>query len=177
MMNEAVHHASTTYQQPSFNRIFLQIFNASNLLASEKTASFKEYLENLDATSETNYSLWRAARNLKRPVEFKPPYAIQVRLGTKIVKGNLFADHLKTFHPKRMWDVVDLPSIVSSPPHPVTFEFREVQNVIANLNPKKAPVLMISNKMMIELPRVATINLALDDNMVLLNKRIDWFKS
>ncbi|GBP09872.1 Probable RNA-directed DNA polymerase from transposon X-element [Eumeta japonica] len=114
MMNEAVHHASTTYQQPSFNRIFSAdiqrlvsekrrarrewqqhrspqhkarlrecITQLRNLLASEKTASFKEYLENLDATSETNYSLWRAARNLKRPVQFKPPYAIQVRLGTK----------------------------------------------------------------------------------------------
>ncbi|GBP12560.1 hypothetical protein EVAR_72052_1, partial [Eumeta japonica] len=54
-----------------------------NLLASEKPASFKEYLENLDATSETNYSLWRAARNLKRPVEFKPPLRNQWRLGTK----------------------------------------------------------------------------------------------
>ncbi|GBP10679.1 Probable RNA-directed DNA polymerase from transposon BS [Eumeta japonica] len=44
-------------------------------------------------------------------------------------------------------------STVSSPPHPVTFEFREVQNVIANLNPKKAPGIDgISNKMLIELP-------------------------
>ncbi|GBP96728.1 hypothetical protein EVAR_73556_1 [Eumeta japonica] len=114
MMNEAVHHASTTYQQPSFNRIFsadiqrlvsekrkegvaaTQISQHKarlrecttqlrNLLASEKTASFKEYLENLDATSETNYSLWRAARNLKRPVEFKPPYAIQVEIGHEAI--------------------------------------------------------------------------------------------
>ncbi|GBP15703.1 Probable RNA-directed DNA polymerase from transposon X-element [Eumeta japonica] len=116
MMNEAVHHASTTYQQPSFNRIFSAdiqrlvsekrrarrewqqhrspqhkarlrecITQLRNLLASEKTASFKEYLENLDATSETNYSLWRAARNLKRPVQFKPPYAIQVEIGHEAI--------------------------------------------------------------------------------------------
>ncbi|GBP12166.1 Probable RNA-directed DNA polymerase from transposon X-element [Eumeta japonica] len=116
MMNEAVHHASTTYQQPSFNRIFSADIQRlvsekrrarrewqqhrspqhkarlrecttqlRNLLASEKTASFKEYLENLDVTSETNYSLWRAARNLKRPVEFKPPYAIQVEIGHEAI--------------------------------------------------------------------------------------------
>ncbi|GBP03866.1 hypothetical protein EVAR_91006_1 [Eumeta japonica] len=46
----------------------------------KKTASFKEYLENLDATSETNYSLWRAARNPKGrlsspPTQFKGDWA------------------------------------------------------------------------------------------------------
>ncbi|GBP15457.1 Probable RNA-directed DNA polymerase from transposon X-element [Eumeta japonica] len=122
-----------------------------NLLASEKTASFKEYLENLDATSETNYSLWRAARNLKRPVEFKPPYAIQVEIGHEAI----------------------VKSTVSSPPHPVTFEFREVQNVIANLNPKKAPGIDgISNKMMIELPRVAVRILLFIFNAML---RLEYF--
>ncbi|GBP97488.1 Probable RNA-directed DNA polymerase from transposon X-element [Eumeta japonica] len=207
MMNEAVHHASTTYQQPSFNRIFSAdiqrlvsekrrarrewqqhrspqhkarlrecITQLRNLLASEKTASFKEYLENLDATSETNYSLWRAARNLKRPVEFKPP--LRNSSGdwarSDCEKGNLFADHLKTvFTPNACADVVDLPSTVSSPPHPVTFEFREVQNVIANLNPKKAPGIDgISNKMMIELPRVAVRILLFIFNAML---RLEYF--
>ncbi|GBO99127.1 hypothetical protein EVAR_73228_1 [Eumeta japonica] len=75
----------------------------------------------------------------KRPVEFAAP-TIQVEIGrSDCEKGNLFADHLKTvFTQNACAVVVDLPSIVSSPPHPVTFEFREVQNVIANLNPKKA---------------------------------------
>ncbi|GBP11255.1 Probable RNA-directed DNA polymerase from transposon X-element [Eumeta japonica] len=206
MMNEAVHHASTTYQQPSFNRIFSAdiqrlvsekrskrkwqqhrspqhkarlrecITQLRNLLASEKTASFKEYLENLDATSETNYSLWRAARNLKRPVQFKPP--LRNSSGdwarSDCEKGNLFADHLKTvFTPNACAEVVDLPSTVSSPPHPVTFEFREVQNVIANLNPKKAPGIDgISNKMMIELPRVAVRILLFIFNAML---RLEYF--
>ena len=34
--------------------------------------SFKNYFENLDATPQTNYSLWRAIRNLKRPIINKP---------------------------------------------------------------------------------------------------------
>ncbi|GBP10806.1 Probable RNA-directed DNA polymerase from transposon X-element [Eumeta japonica] len=103
MMNQAVEQAGTTYQQPSFNRIFSADIQRlvrkekskkewqqhrspqhkarlrecttrlRNLLAFEKTASFQTYLENLDATPEINYSLWRAARKLKRPVEFKSP--------------------------------------------------------------------------------------------------------
>ncbi|GBP10987.1 hypothetical protein EVAR_90872_1, partial [Eumeta japonica] len=119
MMNEAVHHASTTYQQPSFNRISADI----QRLVSEKRRARRE---------------WQQHRS---------PHKARLR---ECITHILF-HHL----------------------HPVTFEFREVQN-IANLNPKKAPGIDgISNKMMIELPRVATINF-LDDNMVLLNKRIDW---
>ncbi|GBP08695.1 Probable RNA-directed DNA polymerase from transposon X-element [Eumeta japonica] len=109
------------------------------------------------------------------PVEFKPPYAIQVDWArSDCEKGNLFADHLKTvFTPNACADVVDLPSTVSSPPHPVTFEFREVQNVIANLNPKKAPGIDgISNKMMIELPRVAVRILLFIFNAML---RLEYF--
>ncbi|GBO98603.1 Probable RNA-directed DNA polymerase from transposon X-element [Eumeta japonica] len=64
-------------------------------------------------------------------------------------------------------------STVSSPPHPVTFEFREVQNVIANLNPKKAPGIDgISNKMLIELPRVAVRILLFIFNAML---RLEYF--
>ncbi|GBP09889.1 Probable RNA-directed DNA polymerase from transposon X-element [Eumeta japonica] len=97
--------------------------------------------------------------NLKRPVEFKSP--LRNSSGdwarSDCEKGNLFANHLKAvFTPNVCTDIVDLPSIVSLPPIPMAFEFREVQNVIIDLNPKKAPGIDgISNKMLIELPRVA----------------------
>ncbi|GBP08415.1 hypothetical protein EVAR_71985_1 [Eumeta japonica] len=111
MMTQAVEHASTTYQQPSFNRIFSadiqrlvsekkeqegsgsntdlpstkpdleNVQRLRNLLASEKTASFQKYLENLDVMPETNYSLWRAARNLKGRLNSSHLYAIQLETG------------------------------------------------------------------------------------------------
>ncbi|GBP06627.1 Probable RNA-directed DNA polymerase from transposon X-element [Eumeta japonica] len=149
MMNQAVEHASTTYQQPSFNRIFSADIQR---LVSEKRRARREWqqhrspqhkarlrecttrLENLDVTPETNYSLWRAARNLKGRLNSSHLYAIQVEIGhVAIVKKYCFLTSYSN-----------------------GFEFREVQNVIIDLNPKKAPGIDgISNKMLIELPRVA----------------------
>ncbi|GBP09877.1 Probable RNA-directed DNA polymerase from transposon X-element, partial [Eumeta japonica] len=138
MMNEVVHHASTTYQQPSFNRILCRY-------------STPQYLENLDATSETNYFYGERLETLKGRLSSSCPYAIQVKIGHEAI----------------------VKSTVSSPPHPVTFEFREVQNVIANLNPKKAPGIDgISNKMLIELPRVAVRILLFIFNAML---RLEYF--
>jgi hypothetical protein len=38
-----------------------------NLLDSERNQGIQEYLSKLSATSETNYSLWKATKKLKRP--------------------------------------------------------------------------------------------------------------
>ncbi|GBP05951.1 RNA-directed DNA polymerase from mobile element jockey [Eumeta japonica] len=72
---------------------------------------------------------------LKRPVEFKSPNLSGGWGRSDCAKDNLFADHV--FTPNVCTDIIGLSSIVSLPPTPMAFEFREVQNVIADLNPKK----------------------------------------
>lgn len=146
------------------------------LLASEKTSSLKNYLESLDVTPDSKYSLWRAARNLKKPVEFKPPLRSQrgnwARSDSE--KGNLFSDHLKTvFTPNSITDVFDLPSVVALPPYPLSFQFRDLQKLVANLNPKKAPGIDgITNKMLKELPRTALRIMLFIFNAIL---RLEYF--
>ena len=92
------------------------------LLAYEKTVCLKNYLENLDATPASNYSLWRAARKLKTPVEYRPPLRTSTggwaRSDTE--KGNIFVEHLKSvFTQNTCSGIVDLPSVVALPPRPI----------------------------------------------------------
>ncbi|GBP11460.1 Probable RNA-directed DNA polymerase from transposon X-element [Eumeta japonica] len=100
----------------------------------------------------------------------KPTILYGERLET--LKGQFSSSRLYAIQVE-IWHEAIVKSTVSSPPHPVTFEFREVQNVIANLNPKKAPGIDgISNKMLIELPRVAVRILLFIFNAML---RLEYF--
>lgn len=60
---------------------------------ASKNCIFQKYLESLDVTPASNYSLWWAARSLKKPVEFKPP--LRTLTGewgrTNADKGKIFA--------------------------------------------------------------------------------------
>lgn len=135
--------------------------NLRKLLITQKNAKLNSYLENLDATSRTDYSLWRATRDLKRPVIRKPPLRMEnggwARNDKE--KGDLFVEHLrKVFTPNITYSsIVDLPPVI--PQHravSLRFEIREVEKAIVDLNPKKASGIDgISNKMLLELPRIA----------------------
>ena len=149
-----------------------------NLLDSKKTASLTEYLESLDTTADSGYSLWRAARNLKRPVMSRPP--LRKPNGdwgrNDIEKGKLFVDHLKqVFTPNTANGYVELPPQVSlsSTATSLRFEMRDIERVIKDLNVKKAPGIdKISNKMIMEMPRSAKRLLLFIFNAVL---RLEYF--
>ena len=70
---------------------------------------------------------------------------------------NLFANHLKNvFTPNVTTDIAELPLVVARAAIPLRFEFREIEKFICDLNDKKAPGIdKISNKMLLELPRLA----------------------
>ena len=67
----------------------------NKLLEYQKTESLNQYLENLDATPYSNYSLWRPTKKLKRPVTSRSPLRNTnggwARNDTE--KRNLFVSH------------------------------------------------------------------------------------
>jgi len=55
------------YQMPNYeNKLNRALKALTNLLGSERN-QIQEYLSKLSAASETNYSLWKATKKLKRP--------------------------------------------------------------------------------------------------------------
>lgn len=131
------------------------------LLESQRIASLNYFLENLDNTPKSDYSLWRATKSLKRPTLSKPP--LRKPNGewarTDPEKIDLYVEHLKkVFTPNVSNNIVELPPVIinhtaNTPPR---FEIREVKKAINELNPKKAPGIdKISNKMLLELPSIA----------------------
>lgn len=126
------------------------------LLQKKKTENLENYLKHLDATPQSDYSLWRATRNLKRPTIRKPP--LRTLSGDWAMndteKTNLFVNHLKTvFTPNESTNIVELPSVVNEAAVPLRFELRDLKKTIGDLNCKKSPGFdKISNKMLLELP-------------------------
>lgn len=129
------------------------------LLDSKKTASFEKYLEGLDATPQSSYSLWRATKNFKRPIVSKPPLrninGDWARSDNE--KGNLFVNHLTTvFTPNPPTEMSVIPPTVNRPSMALRFTKAELETTIANLNVKKATGMdKISNKMIFHLPQTA----------------------
>lgn len=130
-----------------------------NLLEAYRSASLKAHLESLDNTPQTNYSLWRSAKRLKRPVIAKPP--LRNLRGSWArndeEKSDLLASHLKNvFTPNTCTDLSELPPVVARRPIGIRFQFLDVLEAIDSLNAKKAPGFdQISNKMLLELPFTA----------------------
>uniref|UniRef100_A0A6M2DRL9 Putative rna-directed dna polymerase from mobile element jockey n=1 Tax=Xenopsylla cheopis TaxID=163159 RepID=A0A6M2DRL9_XENCH len=70
--------------------------NLKYLLDNYKNEEIKNYLNNLSATKDTNYSLWKAVRNIKKPITpilpIKRPDGSWARSYSE--KANTFANHL-----------------------------------------------------------------------------------
>lgn len=129
------------------------------LLEERRTASLNKYLQDIDATPHTDYSLWRATKNIKRPTIRQPPLRDPSGDWAKsdIEKANLFSNHLlKVFTPNISSDIVELPLIVPIEAVPLRVEVEEMVGAIADLKPKKSPGIdKVSNKMILELPYIA----------------------
>jgi hypothetical protein len=63
-----------------------------------KNGSVNKYLQELTGENETNYSLWRATKHLKRPVCHKPPLRRENGTWAKENKENVGSRaHTETF--------------------------------------------------------------------------------
>lgn len=142
----------------AFNRISN---NVNMLIKSFKQESFDNYLSGLGPEKDKDYSLWKATRKFKRPVDRVPPlrnaqgsWARQDK-----EKAELFAQHLATvFLPHDIQSNVNI-----TPTYQPNQEFKritpmEIAQEIDKLNSKKAPGIdEISPGLFKELPRKAII--------------------
>jgi hypothetical protein len=130
-----------------------------------KNESINTFLRELSADKETEYSLWRATKRLKRPIIHTPP--IKKENGTLAKdnkeKAELFAQHLEnTFKPNDEDGMVEfherMPEEHEEIP-PVTP--KEVGRAIKEqINPKKAPGYdLITGEILTQLPRKAIVKL------------------
>jgi hypothetical protein len=131
-----------------------------------KNESVNKYLQELNAESETDYSLWRATKYLKRPVCHKPPLKGRIVHGLKKnkEKAELFAERLEnTFTQNTSGDLEDeLDEVIIEetgiiPP----VSPKEVERIIRQqISPKKAPGYdLITGQILKRLPRKATIKM------------------
>lgn len=156
-----------------------------NLITNLKNKSFNEYLENLTNTADTNYSLWKAARNIKCHKEPIPPIRKPDRTWarTDLEKAYAFAHHLeKVFQPlpsqaapieeARIKQNLEAPFQMS--PLPKLFTAKEVTRMIKNnLNSKKAPGYDdVTGKLIKELPKKGIVLLTIIFNAIL---RLGYF--
>ena len=66
------------------------------MLQKENNRKFDIYLSHLDATKNTNYSLWRATKHLKVQITTQPPILKPNQTGAKSnVEKSKFADYLE----------------------------------------------------------------------------------
>ncbi|CAH2100420.1 unnamed protein product [Euphydryas editha] len=150
---------------PDTKKIFNhKVRELKQLLERDRNASFQAYLEGLDATAATDYSLWKATKKIKRPIVTSSPLR-KLDLSwarSDQEKATTFAEHLeKVFQPhpyegspeheKEVIRFIDIPD--QDDIEPDYFTKSEVENIIKKANSKKAPGYdLITNKVLQELP-------------------------
>lgn len=143
--------------------------NATQQLKREiqqiKNESISIYLSNLTYDSNTDYSLWKAAKQLKRPVIQSPPIKLEDGSWAKNnkQKAERFAEHLeKIFQPNEGqeeqidWEEINLQEeeIALVTPKEVAAEIKN------NINSKKAPGFdLITGEVLKQLPKKAIVKL------------------
>ncbi|KAI8435506.1 hypothetical protein MSG28_003803 [Choristoneura fumiferana] len=124
----------------------------------------------LTATKATDYSLWKVCKSVKKPIASKPPLRASeyTWARTPEEKANLFARHLsKIFTPNEPDPGSDETDIDEALNQDLQIDFpiqptspNEVKRIINHLENKKAPGFdLIDKKVLIELPRKATVYL------------------
>jgi len=147
------------------NKLNRAIKTFKNLL--KKNQEIQEYLSKLSATLETNYSLWKARKRLKRPQTHHSPIRKQdgswARSEKEKAEKSSFSISLKllslirgSFHKrKRIGYSLTTPLL----PHWISlqdpFSVNEIKAIIKHLNPKKAPSYdLIINQVLQKLPEM-----------------------
>ena len=127
-----------------------------NALKDNKELSLTKYLQHLDPTERSDFSLWKATKKLKRPIAYESP--IRLNDGnwarSPCDKVNVFADHLENvFTPNFTDSDVVVPLINEIVISPMKFRLSNISAAVKKLNIKKSPGTdKISSRMIRELP-------------------------
>lgn len=128
-------------------------------LREEENQSVQNYLSKLSPTERTDYSLWKATKNLKRPTNSNPPIRLPTGNWARSdeEKANAFAAYLTTvFAPHEESNNFVLPEQMDDGLSfkPIKFNWKKVKNTIKDcISPKKSPGHdLITGKMIRELP-------------------------
>lgn len=127
-----------------------------------KNETFTRYINSLTAEKDTEYSLWKASKGLKRPQAQNSPIKADERTWARSdkQKADLFAAHLaETFKPfprQTMDENINLTNVNADADgiSPVTFS--ELESEIKNLKTRKAPGFdLITGQVVKQLPEKA----------------------
>lgn len=145
-------------------------------LQKEKELNFNNFLQNLDATEKTNYSLWKAVRKMKCPIVYEAPIRLQNGEWAKNSKDKAveFANYLeKIFVPNETDSSLTPIAVQERVVHPIKIRLHALKAVISDLNPRKSPGSdKITNTMIINLPNSALRTIMFIYNSML---RIGYF--
>jgi hypothetical protein len=128
---------------PGDKTIFNRISNKLNRLIKDiKRESFEDRLANLSADADKDYSLWKATRRLKRPIQQVPPLKYNGRwLRRDEEKAELFAEHLESVfqpHPIQS-EIKPVKHYQETQPFSPVTPYEVAQEIDNNINSKKAP--------------------------------------
>lgn len=128
-------------------------------LQKEKELNLNKYLQSLDASEKTDYSLWKAVRKLKSPTFYEAPIRLQNGEWAKNSNDKVeeFANHLESVFVPNETDSCLAPIAVQQRVFdPLKIRLPALKAVISDLNPKKSPGSdKITNTMIINLPNSA----------------------
>lgn len=145
-----------------------------------KNDTFQEYVQGLSATDDTDYSLWKATRQLKQATQHIPP--IRNKNGTwarsDYEKANCFAEYLEeVFKPNEIpgntTDEEEITTFLEAPlrhsPPIKFFTPQEIHKIVQErINAKKAPGYdLITGRVLKELPRKGIVHLTAICNAIL----------
>lgn len=124
----------------NFNRLAKKV---KEVIKLHNDNSFQQYLGSLSPTEETNYSLWKAARRVRRPTAVNTPLILASgeRVSDEQNKANLFAEFLQDiFKPNDIVsDVVPIGAASDTINGIKHVSPREVAEQLDRLVPKKSP--------------------------------------
>jgi exonuclease III len=157
------HNTRAPRDKQIYNRLAKEL---KQLLHNIKNSSVQHYLAGLTPTDETNYSLWKATRKLKRPQHHVPPIRKpnNTWARTEEQKAETFAEHLETvFSPhKQQLPTINDDTILQqlNIPHQMALplskiRIQELEQIIKrDTHPTKAPGYdLITGKILKELPK------------------------
>lgn len=135
------HQSRAPLDKAALNRTSTLLSNAIKKIKNEKMSKL---LKNLTYDTNTDHSLWKATKHLKRPATQMPPIMSSNGQWAKnnIQKARLFANHLEeVFQPNQNQGLEpDLEIVKQSEESIPLISLKEVQKEIKdNLSPKKAP--------------------------------------
>lgn len=130
-----------------------------SLLSIDRNDGAQTYLKNLDTTADTDYSLWKITKKLKRPIYHQPPICKPDKTWVKSNADKVvaFANHLeRVFTPnpnlgsQKNEEVCDL--LTTSQVHQLDlpikkFSKNEVYTTIQKLNSRKARILQVTTSL------------------------------